>query len=291
MIIDCHSHVWSGPGKLGGAKGFSCLCGFGSTAVFQADIEQHQTATAPADAVLLLGFVSNLLNTELSNTFISSYVATAPERLIGFAGIDPTTMASVADEVARLRLEGKFSGLVLSPACQGYHPCNSRVMCLYEAAERLAMPIYFLYGDAMPKEAVLEYGTIGGLDEVARSFPNLKMIISHMGFPWVDQTIAMLAKHPNVFADVAGLSSKPWQAYRSLSLAYEYGVISKLLFASDFPNRTVKIAAEAIYNLNKLTLGSVLPAIPREQLRGIVERDSLSLLGLTVAGSENTNGR
>jgi predicted TIM-barrel fold metal-dependent hydrolase len=106
-----------------------------------------------------------------------------------------------------------------------------------------------------------------------------------MGFPWMDQTIAMLAKHPNVFADVAGLSSKPWQAYRSLALAYEYGVISKLLFASDFPNRTVKVAAEAIYNLNKITLGSVLPAIPREQLRGIVERDSLRLLGLVGSGA------
>jgi len=41
---------------------------------------------------------------------------------------------------------------------------------------------------------------------------------------------------------------------------------------------------ESLYNLNKLTIDSVLPAIPREQLRGIVERDSLSLLGLGNKG-------
>ena len=91
--------------------------------------------------------------------------------------------------------------------------------------------------------------------------------------------IMLLGKHDNVYSDIAGLSRRPWQAYRALTLAYEYGVVEKLLFASDFPNSTVKESVEAVYNLNKLTLDSVLPAIPREQLRGIVERDSLALLG------------
>ena len=73
-----------------------------------------------------------------------------------------------------------------------------------------------------------------------------------------------------------------WQTYRSLTLAYESGVIEKLLFGSDFPTHTVKNAAEALYNINKITLDSVLPAVPREQVRSIVERNSLELLGLSI---------
>ena len=154
---------------------------------------------------------------------------------------------------------------------------------MYQTAESLGLPIYFLYGDTLPASATLEHACPTALDEVARTFPDLKIIISHLGFPWVEQTIALLAKHPNIFADVAGLTDKPWQAYRSLTLAYEYGVIDKLLFASDFPGQTVKAAAESLYNLNKITLDSVLPAVPREQLRSIVERDSLTLLNLKTS--------
>ena len=50
-----------------------------------------------------------------------------------------------------------------------------------------------------------------------------------------DETIYMLGKHPNVFADVSGLLSRPWQAYNALVSCYQADVIDKLLFGSDFP--------------------------------------------------------
>ena len=37
---------------------------------------------------------------------------------------------------------------------------------------------------------------------------------------------------------------------------------------------------EALYSLNQMAQGTQLPVVPREALRGIVERDTLSLLGL-----------
>ena len=37
-----------------------------------------------------------------------------------------------------------------------------------------------------------------------------------------------------------------------------------------------------IYSVNKLTHGTNLPMIPREQLRGIVERNALECLGIPV---------
>jgi len=117
------------------------------------------------------------------------------------------------------------------------------------------------------------------IDEVAREFPSLRIVVSHMGYPWVDETIVLLAKHPNVYADVAGLLRHPWISYNGLMAAYEYGVMDKLLFGSDFPYLSPAECIEALYSINQ-SIGVNVKAIPREKLRGIVERDALRLLGI-----------
>lgn len=248
--------------------------------------EQHFEASSPAQIVFVLGFMCKCLDIEIPNSFISDYVAAHPDHLIGFAGIDPN-LDGFLEEIHRLHEEEQFSGLVLSPACQQFHPCDSQAMKLYELADELGMPIFFINSEKFPQTAVLQFAEPSLMDEVARSFPSLRCIITHLGFPWIEPMIALLAKHDNVFTDVAGLSNKPWQAYRSLTLAYEYDVIDKILFASDFPCSNVKKAVEALYNLNKITLDSVLPAVPREQLRSIIERNSLESLGLTMPAGKN----
>ena len=83
------------------------------------------------------------------------------------------------------------------------------------------------------------------------------------------------------FADVSGLLRRPWQAYNALVAAYQYGVIEKLLFGSDFPYTNATDCIEAMYSLNQVAQGTNLPVVPREALRGIVERESLALLGLS----------
>ncbi|MBI9017298.1 MAG: amidohydrolase family protein [Phycisphaerae bacterium] len=275
MIIDCHSHIWPSTDCLGQAERFSCISGPKAT---EKEFFEHLEATEPADITFVLGFVSDLLGSEIPNNYIKEYMATAPDKLIGFAGIDPHRPESV-ENVQKYREEG-FSGLVLSPACQGFHPCHTRAMEIYSLASEFGMPVYLLYGDTLPSSAIMENAEPRALDEVARNFPDLKIIISHLGFPWIEQTVALLAKHKNIFADIAGLTDKPWQAYRSLNIAYEYDVIDKLLLGSDYPKFTIAEAIESLYNLNKLTLDMSLPAVPRENLKNIVERDAMTLLGL-----------
>ncbi|MBN2210193.1 MAG: amidohydrolase family protein [Sedimentisphaerales bacterium] len=240
--------------------------------------EDVLAACGPAEVVFLLGYVNRYLEAEIPNAALRECAKQNPGRVLTFAGIDPTD-EKIRDGIKQLRDEG-FVGLTLSPACQQVHPCDSRLLGVYETAQELKMPIYFLQGETLPSSAALAYAQPLLLDEMAREFPELKLVISHIGFPWVEQTMALLAKHRHVYADVAGLAGKPWQAYRTLNLAHEYRVIDKLIFGSDYPSFTVKEAVEALYNLNKFTLESVLPVVPREHLRGIVERDSVALLGL-----------
>jgi predicted TIM-barrel fold metal-dependent hydrolase len=123
------------------------------------------------------------------------------------------------------------------------------------------------------------------LDEVARELPQLKIVIAHMGYPWIEECVVLLGKHSNVFADISSLLHRPWQAYNALLSAYQYGVMDKLLFGSDFPHTGAAQAIQALYRINQLVTGTNLPTIPRQFLASIVERDTLNLLGMENAAA------
>ncbi len=142
------------------------------------------------------------------------------------------------------------------------------------------MPVLVHPGSFFSVGSKMEYARPALLDEVAREFPALKLIIAHLGYPWMDECVVLLGKHSNVYADVSGLLHRQWQAFNALLTAYHYGVMDKLLFGSDFPFKSAAAAIEALYGINQFTLGTSLPTIPRQQLKGIVERDTLALLGI-----------
>jgi uncharacterized protein len=276
MIIDCHTHIWSSRTGLGQAENFSCLTHAPLDGANPAD---HSLAAQPADASFVLGFTSDLLGCDIPNESLAAYARTNPSRIIPWAGVDPTRK-NCLDQVKSLAAQNAFAGLTVSPACQSFHPADSRAMMLYELADELRLPLYFLQGRTLPHRAVLPFADPTALDEIARTFPHLTIAISHLGIPWLEQTLALLAKHANVFSDTAGLTGNPQHAYRALALACEMNVTDKILLASDFPRHTVRQAVEAVYNANKLSADCIMPPLPRDQLRTIVERDSLTALGL-----------
>jgi uncharacterized protein len=105
-------------------------------------------------------------------------------------------------------------------------------------------------------------------------------VLSHVGHPWIDETLVLLGKHANVYADVAALLRRPWITYDALVRAHQFQVIDKLLFGSDFPFTTAGECIETLYTINQIAMGTNMPTVPRESLRGIVERDALGLLGI-----------
>src|SRR6185295_9737652 len=146
------------------------------------------------------------------------------------AGIDPANVREAIGEMQRARDELGLKGLTISPAAQDFHPADSRAMQVFAEAARLKMPLLVQQGVNVAMAAKMEFARPYLLDEVAREYPTLKIIIAHLGYPWVDECVVLLGKHPNVFADISALLSRPWQAYQALVTAYEYGVMDKLLF-------------------------------------------------------------
>jgi predicted TIM-barrel fold metal-dependent hydrolase len=292
MIVDCHTHIWQSPDQLGqvdlGEQSRLArvraprVSPTGRTiwrSIPAADPEHHWAQTTTVDKSIVLGFKSRYLRAEIPNRFVADYVSRNPEKLIGFAGVDPTERGAI-DDLRMAKRELHLRGVTISPASQDFHPSDSRAMNVYAEAEQLGMPILVHPVGQFTEQSKLEFARPYLLDEVARTFPKLRLVIAQLGQPWIDETIVLLGKHSNVFADVSGLLGRPWQAYNALVSAHQYGVMEKLLFGSDFPYTSATECIEALYSLNQIAQGTQLPVVPREALRGIVERDTLSLLGL-----------
>ena len=280
MIVDCHTQVWNSHARPGSGP-------WAQAPAVHADEARHLAAIDPVDRAIVLAFKSGYLQAEIPNRFVAEYVRRHAPKTVGFAGIDPTDR----DWLEELRLaqdELGLKGVIISPEMQNFHPADTRAMRLYAQCAQRGMPVLFEQSHRSPA-AKLEYAQPSLLDEVAREFPNLRIVVSRLGYPWISQTVVLLGKHPQVFADVAGLVSQPWLSYTALLECHEYGVLDKLLFGSDFPYRSPAACIEALYSLNQFSNGGNLRPIPREQLRGIVERDTLKLLGIAAPAANGPN--
>jgi predicted TIM-barrel fold metal-dependent hydrolase len=278
MIVDCHTHIWEGPEQLGryGQGGGERVAGRRGWP--EADTHRHFAAAEPVDKSIVLGFRSHYLGAHVPNDYVAHYVRQHPDRLIGFAGIDPSKPLEAVRETVRAHDELGMHGITVSPAAQDFHPASTAAMKLYAEANRLRMPVIFDQHALMTPGAKMEFARPFLLDEVAREFPDLRIIIAELGHPWIDETVLLLGKHANVFADIGGLLNNHWQAYNALLVAYQAEVMDKLLFASNFPFTSAATCIEALYSINQFCHGTNLPTIPREQLRRIVERNTLDLL-------------
>jgi uncharacterized protein len=284
MIIDCHTHIWQSPEQLGdGALAElsrpTVVAGQKMRLLPQADTANHLLASEPAERTFVLGFKSRYLGAAIPNDYIADYCREHADKMIGFAGIDPTE-SDAPDQVTQVTQELGLRGITICPAAQDFHPSDTRAMAVLEKAAALHVPVIIYPGTHLSPKTKMEYARPHLLDEVARAFPNLKLVISHFGYPWVDEAIVLLGKHHNVYADTAALLRRPWVAYDALVRAHQFQVIDKLLFGSDFPFTTAGECIQTLYSINQMAMGTNMPTVPRESLRGIVERDVLSLLGI-----------
>src|SRR5688500_3709905 len=235
MIVDCHTHIWQSPAQLGrldmGTQSAARsnrdpvrrapTAKSGWRGVPAADPDHHWAESRTVDKSIVLGFKSRYLQAEIPNSYVADYVGRFPQKLIGFAGSDPTARGAASD-VRLAQADLHLRGLTGSPAKQDFHPSDSRAMAVYAEAERLGMPILFHPSGQFTEQSKLEFGRPYLLDEVARTFPTLRIVIAQLGQPWVEETICILGKHEHVFADVSGMLGRPWQAYNALVTAHQH---------------------------------------------------------------------
>ena len=213
------------------------------------------------------------------NDRVAEFVAAAPTRRIGFLSIQPE-VDGAEDELERARTDLGLKGIKLGPNYQVFDPLGPAALRVYELAERHGLPMLFHQGASPVRDAPLRFAHPLLMDEVAIRFPELRIVMAHLGHPWQRETIVTIRKHPHVYADVSALFYRPWSFYEGLRLATEWGALDKLLFGSDFPIATPAETAAGLRAVNDPIAGTRLPPVPLEKIEELIARNPLPLLGL-----------
>ena len=217
----------------------------------------------------------------VTNTATAEFCAAAPDRRIGFMSVNPR-WPNVLDEVEKCRGLG-LRGIKLGANYQAFDPLSAEATALYAHAERVGLPILFHQGTSPDRTAPQRYSHPLVTDEIALAFPELRIVMAHMGHPWVRDTVTVIRRHPHVYADVSSIYLRPWLEYEALITAVEWGATGKLLLGSDFPIATTGEAIAGLRRVNDILEGTRLPRVPLDLIDDIVHADALGALGLSVA--------
>jgi len=278
MIFDCHTHLF-GPGHFGGPTLAAAKKAWGPDTEMLALPEQHEEMLQGFDGAIVLAFDGPATGMNVPNEYVAEYVRKQPGRLFGFASVDPNR-----DNPARLLEEAVkeygLVGLKLGPIYQNFYPDRPEHFELYAKANELKLPIMWHQGTSFVPEGYLDASRPAMLDPIARAFPELKMVIAHMGHPWTAECVSVVRKNPGMYMDISALGSRPWQFYNAMVTALEYGVTHKILFGSDYPFFTPAKTIELFRQINDIVEGTKLPRIPEEVIEDIIHRNTPELLGL-----------
>ncbi len=294
MIIDVHSHTPQYCGAVPPERRIINHAWRPDRAVSSVyNWDEYMQAQTPADISIVFGVAWNPgdsaggLNgidgsSDLPgnvNDKTAAFVQAYPERLIGYMSLHPHDPHTL-DELERSRDDLGLRGIKLGANYQIFHPLEARALAIYEQAQRYRLPILFHQGTSPVRIAPIRFAHPLLMDEVAIRYPDLKIIMAHMGHPWTVDTAVVIRKHPNVYADISGLFYRAFGYYEAMIKATEWNVLDKLLFASDFPVTTARETYESLGKVNDIVEGTNFPRVPEDKLEAIIYRDSLALMGL-----------
>jgi len=280
MIIDVHSHAWEYPKHFGDDfRRQAKRARAGVEVDLTVRYPEYEASATQVGRTIVFGGKARLSGLWVDDRYVADYVAQHSEKLIGFMSLDPTC-DGWQQEMQAGREDLGLRGIKLLSMYAGFRPDDELLDPLWSYATDHALPVLLHTGTTFVSQAPLECTLPRHLDHVAIRYPEVKIIMAHLSHPYEAECVAVIRKHPNVYADISALHYRPFQLYHSLMLIQEYGVWDKLLFGSDYPFTTVDASIEGLRKLNDQLEGTALPRLDGAEIERLIHRDSLSILGL-----------
>lgn len=280
MIVDVHSHIWRYPDHFSDDfRNQARRARAGTEVDLTVRWEDYDALSQPDVRTIVFGGKARLSGVWVDDRFVADYVAEHPDRLIGFLSVDPT-QDGWERELREGHEELGLRGIKLLSMYAGFRPDDERLDPLWKYATQRGLPVLLHTGMTFVAQAPLECTLPRHLDTVATRFPEVRLILAHLGHPYEGECVAVIRKHPNAYADISALHYRPFQLYHSLMLVQEYGVWDKVLFGTDYPFTSVRATLDGLRSLNSMLEGTALPRLSLDAIEAMIHRDSLSLLGL-----------
>ncbi|WP_111309492.1 amidohydrolase family protein [Confluentibacter sediminis] len=109
------------------------------------------------------------------------------------------------NEISHYLDQKLIKGLKLYPGYEPFYPNDSRLKVVYDMAIEYDVPVMFHSGDTYAPTGKIKYSHPIHLDDLAVDYPDLKIVICHVGNPWIRDCMEVVYKNKNVHADISGL--------------------------------------------------------------------------------------
>ncbi|WP_040948800.1 amidohydrolase family protein [Gorillibacterium massiliense] len=188
-----------------------------------------------------------------------------PSFLMECVGINPVRLAADTgkEDLDRIeqRLQSKeVAGIKLYAGYYHYFVTDPVYGPVYELAKKYDVPVVIHTGDTYSMNGLLKYSHPLTVDELAYQQRGVRFMICHLGDPWVMDAAEVVAKNPNVYADLSGLVVGDQHKFdrfqneplfmdhfrRALVYADNY---EKMLFGTDWPLAPIDVYIEFVRRL------------------------------------------
>ncbi len=184
-------------------------------------------------------------------------------------------------ELADYLTEGSVKGLKLYPGYEPFYPYDPRCRVLYDLALEFDVPVMIHTGDTYDPKAKVRYAHPLAIDDVAVDYPGLKLVICHVGNPWIRDCMEVVYKNEHVHADISGLVlgdfTDQFEAYmlgQIREMILYAGEPRYLLYGTDWPICRMRTYLKFVRELG----------LREEQLERIFWRNANELFKLGLEG-------
>ncbi len=208
----------------------------------------------------------NIIKAVVSNDYqaVLRWKAASPDHIITSFGFDDPSSLDL-EFLRREHAAGRLMALgEIGAQYEGIAPNDPQMEPIYALAEELDIPIGIHIGLTKPGGAYDDFpkyrAALGNpmlMEEVLIRHPKLRIYVMHAGWPMLDQMVALMWAHPQVYVDTGvidwGLPRKEFHAY--LRRLVEAGFGKRIMFGSDqmvWPE-TIGMAVEGIESAAFLT--------------------------------------
>jgi predicted TIM-barrel fold metal-dependent hydrolase len=141
-------------------------------------------------------------------TFVTNEAVTAladrhPDRFVPFAGVDILAGDRALDKLQYWIGERGFRGVSLRPFMIGRPASDPTYDSFYEKCIEFGVPVSIHTSHNWTRTRTSDLGHPRHIDDVACRYPDLMIIMSHAGYPWVLEACLTAWKHPNVYLEIA----------------------------------------------------------------------------------------
>jgi predicted TIM-barrel fold metal-dependent hydrolase len=146
------------------------------------------------------------------NDVVAAVAERHPDRFVPFAGADIMRGTEAVKSVERWVRERGFRGLSLRPFMINLPADDRHYYPFYEKCVELGVPVSIHASANWTMSRPSDLGHPRHFDQVACDFPDLQLILSHGGYPWVLEACLLAWKHPNVYLELAAHRPKYFTA-------------------------------------------------------------------------------